>query len=95
MVVGPRVSALIPKVGSGTSTQQPWCIQHLVYFVNEVLQDTEDPYPQVQKMLYVVLMASCKLCRYFQTHKVTVVTLYRLGHILRTRGDEAFGKMGH
>lgn len=36
-------------------------------------------------MLYAVLMASRKLHHYFQAHKVTMVTSYPLGHILRNR----------
>ena len=36
-------------------------------------------------MLYAVLMASCKLRHYFQAHKVTVVTSYRLSQILQNQ----------
>jgi hypothetical protein len=36
-------------------------------------------------MLYTVLMASRKLRYYFQAHRVTVVTSYPLGHILRNQ----------
>ena len=34
-------------------------------------------------MLYAVLITSCKLCHYFEYYKITVVTEFPLGDILR------------
>ena len=39
----------------------------------------------MQKMLYDVLMASRKLCHYFQVHKITIVMSFLLGQILQNR----------
>jgi hypothetical protein len=49
-------------------------VQHLVYFISEVLGPSKIRYPQVQKLLYVVLLTARKLRHYFDDHKVIVVT---------------------
>jgi hypothetical protein len=52
-----------------------------VYYVSEVLSETKARYPQ--KLLYVVVLAWCKLCHYFEAHPVTVVSSFPLGEIIR------------
>ena len=60
-------------------------VQRPIYFIGEVLTDPKVWYPQVQKLLYAVLMATRKLLHYFTDHEVTVVTSYPLGDIICNR----------
>jgi hypothetical protein len=66
-------------------------VQHLVYFINEVLGPSKKKYPQVQKLLYVVLLIARKLRHYFDDHKVIVVTGFPIGDILHNK--EAIGRI--
>jgi hypothetical protein len=49
-------------------------VQHPVYFISEVLGPSKIRYPQVQKLLYVVLLTARKLRHYFDNHKGIIVT---------------------
>jgi ribonuclease HI len=57
-------------------------VQQSVYYISEVLSDTKTRYPQVQKQLYVVVLAWRKLRHYFEAHPVTVVSSFPLGEII-------------
>src|SRR5438552_16023012 len=43
-------------------------VQRLVYFISEVLSESKIRYPQVQKLLYVMLITSQKLVHYSKPH---------------------------
>ena len=66
-------------------------IQRPVYFVSEVLSDTKTRYPQIQKLLYIVVLARSKLHHYFKSHPVLVVSSFPLGEVIQNR--EANGRI--
>jgi hypothetical protein len=54
-------------------------VQRSVYFISEVLSETKIRYPQIQKLLYAVILTRQKLRHYFESHPVTVVLSFPLG----------------
>ena len=47
-----------------------------MYYISEVLSETETRYSQIQKLLYAVVLARHKLRHYFEAHPVTVVSSF-------------------
>jgi hypothetical protein len=54
-----------------------------VYCVSEALSETKARYPQIQKLLYVVVLMRRKLRHYFEAHPVMVVSSFPLGEIIQ------------
>jgi hypothetical protein len=66
-------------------------VQRPVYFISEVLSETKIHYPQIQKLLYAVILTRRKLRHYFESQPVTVVSSSPLGEIIQCR--EASGRI--
>jgi hypothetical protein len=66
-------------------------VQRPFYFISEVLSETKVRYPQIQKLLYAIVLTRHKLHHYFEGHPVTVVSYFPLGEIARNR--EASGRI--
>jgi ribonuclease HI len=56
-----------------------------------VLSETKIRYPQIQKLLYAVILTRRELRHYFESHPVTVVSSFPLGEIIQCR--EASGRI--
>jgi hypothetical protein len=66
-------------------------VQRPDYFISEVLSETKIHYPQIQKLLYAVILTRRKLRHYFESHPVTVVSSFPLEEIIQCR--EASGRI--
>ena len=60
-------------------------VQRPVYFISEVLSNSKTRYPQIQKLLYTVLITKRKLRHYFESHPMTVVTSFPLGEVVHSQ----------
>jgi hypothetical protein len=73
-----RAAVVVERVEEGHALP----IQRSVYFISEVLSETKVCYPQIQKLLYAIVLTRRKLRYYFEGHPVTVVSSFPLGEIV-------------
>jgi hypothetical protein len=59
----------------------------LVYFVLEALSGSKLLYSELEMIAYTVVMATRKLRRYFEAHKVTVLTDQPLNDLFHQQGS--------
>lgn len=57
--------------------------QKLVYYISKALKDI-DTHSDIKKLAFALFLSSKKLCSYFQSHTIMVVTSYPLCIILRS-----------
>ena len=77
--------AATPNVVSAVLVAEREGSQRPIYYVNEILHEPKERYPEVQKLIYALLMSFRKLRHYFQSHKITVPSSFPLGNILHNQ----------
>ncbi|KAM2300989.1 hypothetical protein ACFX1S_031941 [Malus domestica] len=57
-------------------------VEQHVYYASKALQDAETRYSNIEKLALTLVMSARKLCPYFQTHSIIVLTNHHFRQIL-------------
>jgi hypothetical protein len=60
-------------------------VQHPIYFISEVLNESKTRYTQIQKLIYAILIITRKLKHYFDGFHVVIKTDFPLGTIIHNK----------
>jgi hypothetical protein len=62
--------AVSPTAINAALIQEDNEVQKVVYFVRKALHRAKERYPQIEKLVFALVMASRKLWPYFQAHTI-------------------------
>ena len=62
-----------------------------VYYVSQAFQGAESRYPRIEKIVFALIVASCKLRQYFQANPILVMTDQPIKKLMNK--PEAVGRM--
>ena len=66
--------AISQKAVSSKLIREELKIQKPIYYTSQAFQDAEARYPRIEKLAFALIVALRKLCPYFQTHVILVMT---------------------
>jgi hypothetical protein len=75
--------AVSPTAISAALVREDEGTQKSMYFVSKALHGAEERYPQIEKLVFALVMASRKLQSYFQAHTIRVLTDYPLKKVMQ------------
>jgi hypothetical protein len=75
--------AVSPSIVSSALVREDSGIQKPVYFTSKALHGTEERYPRIEKLAFVLIVSAQRLRPYFQAHAIRVLTEYPMKKILR------------
>ena len=75
--------AITEVAASAVLVREEEGVQKEVYYVSKRLIGAELRYPPIERLAYCLILASRKLCPYFQAHPITVLTDQPLRQVLQ------------
>ena len=69
--------------------------QRPIFYVSRMLLDAETRYNAIEKIVLALVNAKKKLCHYFKTHPIMVITDFPIKHILSKPDVRQVNKVGN